>query len=62
VLAAEAEKARAVRSEALGLHTTPAPVHGGDALTYADPASRSANHGGPRELAALESNRLGAAE
>jgi len=62
VLAAEAEKARAVRNEALGLHPTLAPVHSGGAPPHADPASRSASHGGPRELAALESNRLGAAE
>ena len=62
VLAAEAEKARAVRSEALGLHTTAGATHSRGPLTPADPASRSTNHGGPRELAALESNRLGAAE
>jgi uncharacterized protein len=62
VLAAEAEKARAVRNEALGLHTTEGPVVSAGASTFADPASRSPNHGGARELAALESNRLGAAK
>ncbi len=62
VLAAEAEKARAVRDEVTGQRSVgPAP----SALSASDearpPTAWSSSHGGPRELAARESNTLGEA-
>jgi uncharacterized protein (UPF0276 family) len=58
VLAAEAEKARHTRDVALGRAPLPLP-----ALPEREErwAAHSSSHGGPRELAAQESNSLGAA-
>jgi uncharacterized protein len=60
VLAAEAEKARRVRNEALGRKPASAP-EAAPGLAQAGSHAYSASHGGPRELAALEDNSLGAA-
>src|SRR4051812_28225781 len=61
VLAAEAEKARAAREVALGA-TSPVPLpDAGSRQRQADPSFVApTHHGGPRELAALEDNSLGA--
>jgi hypothetical protein len=63
VLAAEAEKARSARNEALGLapalpanEPAQAPARG-----EAHGTNHGGRHGGPRELAALEDSSLGAA-
>jgi hypothetical protein len=61
VLAAEAEKARAMRDEVTGATRDGArpravPRHG-----TADAEAWSTSHGGPRELAARESSTLGEA-
>jgi uncharacterized protein len=62
VLAAEAEKARAVRAEVLGEHRSAARSDAARAGGAGEsPRDRSASHGGPRELAAAESNALGEA-
>jgi uncharacterized protein len=67
VLAAEAEKARAVRDAALGLSAS-ASLPDRDSHDESEGHSHHAgashggpSHGGPRELAALEDNSLGAA-
>jgi uncharacterized protein (UPF0276 family) len=64
VLAAEAEKARAVRDATLGLAAAASlPGAGASSESAAEYLSHSAGwtQGGPRELAALEDNSLGAA-
>jgi uncharacterized protein len=61
VLAAEAEKARAVRDAVVGERTSGAPVPGQHAAIALGSAARSASHGGPRELAAREPSALGEA-
>jgi len=58
VLAAEAEKARTVRNEALGLVATPVPA-GVSPHAIADAREHVFSHGGPRELAGRESSALG---
>jgi uncharacterized protein (UPF0276 family) len=62
VLAAEAEKARSARNEALGLGAA-LSSEPAQAPAPAAPQGRghSGRHGGPRELAALEDSSLGAA-
>lgn len=61
VLAAEAEKARAVRDEVTGARRSAAtPISMPDPGAHGPPAW-SASHGGPRELAAHESSTLGEA-
>ena len=66
VLAAEAEKARAARDATLGVATSPGALPDADGSPVSVVGRHllhpgSANHGGPRELAALEDNSLGAA-
>ncbi|HWO09757.1 MAG TPA: DUF692 family protein, partial [Polyangiaceae bacterium] len=61
VLAAEAEKARAVREAVLGARASGDPLPEGRADVARSDAARSASHGGPRELAASEPNVLGEA-
>lgn len=64
VLAAEAEKARQVRDEVLGpsaadrRRATPSEM---ERASGRDGTGHAPSHGGPRELAALESNTLGEA-
>ena len=63
VLAAEAEKARAARNEALGLTATLPTSRPAEAQAPAEPSGNNhgGRHGGPRELAAREDSSLGAA-
>ena len=63
VLAAEAEKARAARNEALGLAATLPTGKPAEASAPAEPpgTNQGGRHGGPRELAAREDSSLGAA-
>ena len=62
VLAAEAEKARAIRDEVTGMPSL-RPARAIERSRSSEPQARaaSANHGGPRELAGQESNALGEA-
>jgi uncharacterized protein (UPF0276 family) len=61
VLAAEAEKARAVRDEVTGTTRDGARPRAVARLAAADAEAWSTSHGGPRELAARESSTLGEA-
>jgi uncharacterized protein (UPF0276 family) len=63
VLAAEAEKARSARNEALGLTAALPGSKPAVPPAHAEPrgAAHGGRHGGPRELAALEESSLGAA-
>jgi uncharacterized protein (UPF0276 family) len=63
VLAAEAEKARSARNEALGLAAALPTSKPSEAQAHAEPqgTNQGGRHGGPRELAALEDSSLGAA-
>jgi uncharacterized protein (UPF0276 family) len=61
VLAAEAEKARAIRDEATGSRPLGAAVRRPERGDPAPAPAGSPSHGGPRELAARESSILGEA-
>jgi uncharacterized protein (UPF0276 family) len=61
VLAAEAEKARAVRDEVTGAGAKDAGPRAEQRVGAAAAEAGSASHGGPRELAARESSTLGEA-